>query len=135
MATIGDRARVAITLGTTTLLGAETYVRVFHPHFLGALGSAVPWGLALVGVFVVYRWWALLPALVVPVVHGYAYNYTSHVDRWASESVTFGSPVADGLVGIAVCLVIFAIPLLLRFLWESFRSQPHERVSPGRPAP
>ena len=131
MATIGDRARVAITLGTTTLLGADTYVRVFHPDFLGAAGVAVLWGLALVGVFVVYRWWALLPAVVVPVVYGYAYNYTSHVDRWASESLTFGSPVANALVGIAICLVIFAIPLLLRFVWESFRSRSHGRVSTG----
>jgi hypothetical protein len=131
MATIGDRARVAITLGTTTLLGADTYVRVFHPDFLGAAGVAVLWGLALVGVFVVYRWWALLPALVVPVFYGYAYNYTSHVDRWASESVTFGSPVANGLATTAFCLVIFAIPLLLRSVWELFRSRPHGRVSTG----
>ena len=131
MATIGDRARVAITLGTTTLLGADTYVRVLHPGFLGAAGFAVPWGLALIGVFVVYRWWALLPAVVVPVVYGYAYNYTSHVDRWASESVTLGSPVANALVGIAICLVIFAIPLLLRFVWESFRSRSHGSVSAG----
>ena len=131
MATIPDRARVAITLGTTTLLGADTYVRVLHPDFLGAAGFEVPWGLALIGVFVVYRWWALLPAVVVPVVYGYAYNYTSHVDRWASESFTFGSPVANALVGIAVCLVIFAIPLLLRSVWESFRSRFHGRVSTG----
>jgi hypothetical protein len=131
MATIRDRTRVAITLGTTTLLGADTYVRVFHPDFLGAAGFAVPRGLALIGVFVVYRWWALLPALVVPVVYGYAYNYTSHVDRWASESLTFGSPVANALVGIVICLVIFAIPLLLRFVWESFRSRSHGRVSTG----
>jgi hypothetical protein len=132
MATIGNRARVVITLGTTALLGVDTYVRVFHPDFFGAAGFAVPWGLALVGVFVVYRWWALLPALAVPVVYGYAYNYTSHVDRWASESVTFGSPVANGLVTFAFCLVIFAIPLLLRFVFgESFRSRPHERVSTG----
>jgi hypothetical protein len=131
MATTGDRARVEITLGTTALLGADTYVRVFHPHFLGVAGLAVPWGLALVGVFVVYRWWALLPALVVPVVYGYTYNYTSYVDRWASESVTFGSPVANAVVGIAVCLVIFAIPLLLRSAWESFRSRSHGRISTG----
>jgi hypothetical protein len=131
MATIGDRTRRAITLGTTTLLGADTYLRVLHPDFLGAAGSAVAWGLALVGVFVVYRWWALLPALVVPIVYGYAYNYTSHVDRWASESVTFGSPVANALVGIAFCLVVFAIPLLLRSVWESFRSRSHGRVSTG----
>lgn len=114
MATIGGRARVAITVGTSALLGGETHVGVIHPHFLGAVGVALPWALALIGVFVVYRWWALLPAVVVPVVYGYAYNYTSHVDRWASESLTFGSPVANALVGIAVCLVIFSIPLLLR---------------------
>src|ERR1700761_1703798 len=111
MATIGNRVRVAITLGTTALLGADTYVRVLHSDFLGAVGWAVPWGLALIGVFVVYRWWALLPALVVPVVYQYAYNDTSHVDRWASESVTFGSPVANALVDMVFCLVIFAIPL------------------------
>src|SRR4051794_36404150 len=110
MVTIGGRARLAITFGTTALLGVETYVRVLHPDFLGAAGLAVPWGLALVGVFIVYRWWALLPAVVVPVVHGYAYDYTSHVDRWASESVSFGSPIANAIVGLAVCLVIFAIP-------------------------
>jgi ABC-type sulfate transport system permease component len=67
MATIGNRARVAITLGTTALLGA----------------------------------------------------------------VTFGSPVANALVGIVVCLVIFAIPLLLRSAWESFRPRSHGRVSTG----
>lgn len=131
MAAIGDRTRVGITLGTTILLGAATYVRVLHPHFLGAVGIALPWALAFAGVFVVYRWWALLPALVVPFVYGYAYNYTSHVDRWASESVTFGSPVANALVGVAVCLLIFAIPLLLRSFWESFRSRTRGRVPTG----
>jgi hypothetical protein len=131
MATIGDRAHVALTLGTTALLGADTYLRVFHPDFLGAAGLAVSWGLALVGVFVVYRWWALLPALVVPVVYGYAYSDTSHVDRWASESVTLGSPVANAVVGIAFCLVVFAMPLFLRSVWDSFRSRSDGRVSTG----
>jgi hypothetical protein len=129
MATIGNRTRVAITLGTTAILSVDIYVRVWHPDLFGAVGMALPWALALVGVFVVYRWWALLPAIAVPVVYGYAYNYTSYHDRWASESVTFGSPVANALVDIVICLVVFAVPLALRSLWEALRSWTQRRPS------
>jgi hypothetical protein len=124
-----DRSRVAITLATALALGAFAYGSAFDISPPGALGDIwdhgswlVIYGLAVVGVFFVYRWWALLPAIVPIAVTVYIHTMTDYVDPWQSESI--GSP--DGPIGYAFLLIVgillqaafLALGLLLRAAWE-----------------
>ncbi len=123
-----DRSRVAVTLATALALGAFTYGSAFNISPPGVLGDIwdrsglVIYGLSVLGVFLVYRWWALLPAIAPIAVTLYIYTMTDHVDPWQSESI--GSP--DEPIGYAFLLIVgillqaafLALGLLLRAAWE-----------------
>lgn len=129
-----DRGRIAITAATALLLGAFRYGHAFDispPGLLGdvwygsVLGPLV-YALAIVGVFLVYRWWALLPAIAPVAVNVYLYNLTDYVSPWHEDSgpTLSDAPASVILVIFAIGLqaLVLAIGLLLRWGWERIRS-------------
>jgi hypothetical protein len=132
-----DRSRVAITLATALALGAFAYGSAFDIHLPGVLqdiwdrsGLAV-YGLAIVGVFLVYRWWALLPAIIPIAIMIYLYTMTNYVPRFEDQGVP-ASPwfLLLAIVGIGVHAAVLSIGLLLRAVWESVRSRRRRGVLP-----
>ncbi len=126
-----DRSRVAITLATTLALGASTYGHAYDislPGFLGDIWDDSNWliyGLVVFGVFLVYRWWALLPAIAPVAVSIYLYNMTDYVPPWREESIGpshFSDQPALYLLfviaGVVVNAAVFSVGLLLRAAWE-----------------
>jgi|GEM_PF-1618876 len=127
MRDLSDRARTTITLATALALGAVTYGGMFDLDLPGVLdavwqksGSIVSL-LAIVGVFVVYRWWALLPALVPILVGTYVREFTDYVSPWREE---FNGPsnafafVVLATLGVLLWTAILSVGLLARALWE-----------------
>lgn len=135
------RARVVITVASALILGASTYGHAMDIHLPGALqgvwdGSA--WGLyllAIVGVFLVDRWWALLPAIAPVAVTLGLHGLTNYVSPWGEDDggISF-SPLFILLVlaAIATCVAVLSLGLLLRAFWETYRST---RSAKARSAP
>jgi hypothetical protein len=129
------RSRVAITVAIALLLGASTYGHAFDidpPGVLSYLwheGEWITFGLAILGVFLVFRWWALLPAIAPVAVTVYLHSMTDYVPPWHEESYdTFSNPLFVLLVigGILLQAAFLAVGLLLRAIWESVRSDSME---------
>jgi hypothetical protein len=142
---MSDRARLMITAAATLLLGAFAYGHSFDLHLTGALGylwSNMSWwivyGLAILAVFLVYRWWALLPALAPPAVGFYLYNFTDYEAPWRNEYAGHFSGAAWVfllLLEIVFQAAVLSIGLLLRAGWEKLslrRSSPAAPVPPAR---
>ncbi len=137
-----DRSRVAITVVTTLALGAFTYGHAFAVSPPGVLrdvweGSWAIYGLAILGVFLVYRWWALLPAIAPAAVTVYLYNMTDYVAPWREESIgptSFSDEpvlyVMLVIVGVLLEAAVLSIGLLLRAAWEWVRSGERGSSSP-----
>jgi hypothetical protein len=130
-----NRSRVAITLATALVLGAEAYGHAFDISLPGALhgiwdhSNLVIYGLAILGVFLVYRWWALLPAIAPVAVIVYLHNMTDYVSPWREEprgpSSFSDQPVLYVLfvlAGIALSAAFLSVGLLLRAAWKWVRS-------------
>lgn len=129
---VTNRSRVAITLASTLLLGATHYGYAFDinpPGVLGDIWHASNWityALVILGVFLVYRWWALLPAVAPAAVTVYLYKMTDYVPPWREESWSFDQPFLYAVLvvgGIVLSAAILALGLLLRAGWESVRSK------------
>jgi hypothetical protein len=126
-----NRARVAITLGTALVLGASTYGHasdISLPGVLQDIWDASEWmlyGLAVVGVFLVYRWWALLPAIAPIAVTIYLHSMTDYVSPWGEGEGFSVAPLFILLVIVAIVIqaAVLAVGLLLRVVWESVRSK------------
>lgn len=130
---VTKRLRIGITVVTALLLGAFRYGHAFDidpPGVLGDIwyGSALGpllYGAAIFGVFLVNRWWALLPAIVPVAVNIYLYNLTDYVSPWHEEPIPTLSdePASIVLVLLAVAIqaAILALGLLLRWAWERLR--------------
>jgi hypothetical protein len=92
--------------------------------------------LAVFGVFLVYRWWALLPAIAPAVVTVYLYNFTDSYHRWSDAEWGFSdSPVLYVVFVIAGILLVAAIlsaGLLLRAAWEKLSAR--RRYRPAAPS-
>ncbi len=130
-----NRSRVAITLATARVLGASAYGHAFNispPGVLQDIWDHSNWiinGLAILGVFLVYRWWALLPAIAPAAVIVYLQSMTDYVEPWHGDAIgTFDfsdQPVLYVLVvivGIALQAAVLSVGLLLRAAWERVRS-------------
>jgi hypothetical protein len=129
-----NRSRIAITVVTTLALGAFTYGHAFAVSPPGVLRDAwnsswAIYGLAVLGVFLVYRWWALLPAIAPAAVIVYLHNMTDYVAPWREEPIgpsSFSDQpvlyVIFVIVGILLEATILSIGLLLRATWEWVRS-------------
>ncbi len=137
------RSRAAITAGTALVLGASTYGQAFGfnpPDVLQGIWDVSGWviyGLAVLGVFLVYRWWALLPAVAPAAVTVYLHNMTDYVAPWREEPVGPSSfsdqPVLYVLfvmVAIALGAAVLSVGLLLRATWEWIRSEDRGSSSP-----
>jgi hypothetical protein len=77
-------------------------------------------------VFLVYRWWALLPAIAPVAVTVCLHSMTDYVSPWHEESYeVYFDPlfvlfVAESIIMHAAFL---SVGLLLRAVWESTRSR------------
>jgi len=130
-----DRSRIAITVVTTLALGASTYGHAFEVDPPGVLRDiwygdleAILFGLAIFGVFLVYRWWALLPAIAPAAVTVYLhhmtdYVYPFHEDFYENFSANPLLLVLFAIVWIGLLAAILSIGLLLRALWEAVRAR------------
>ncbi|HWA53975.1 MAG TPA: hypothetical protein VG816_07370 [Solirubrobacterales bacterium] len=131
-----NRARVAIMLATALVLGAEAYAHAFDispPGVLQGIWSHSNWvtyGLAIFGVFLSYRWWALLPAIAPAAVIVYLHNMTDYVSPWREEPIGPSNLSDDPvlyvlfvLVGIALQAAFLYVGLLLRAAWEWVHSK------------
>lgn len=125
-----DRVRVAITLATGLLLGAFFYgqaVNVSPPGVLNDIWESAIFGFTVLGLAVfavslVYRWWALLPAIAPAAVYVYLYKFTDYDSPW-SEDIWEGlsdDPLFALLVGLMIGLsaALLSVGLLLRAAWE-----------------
>lgn len=125
-----DRSRVAITLMTTLALGASTYGHAYDISPPGVLQDVwddsywVIYGLAIVGVFMVNRWWALLPAVAPVAVTICLHSMTDYVPPWREEENPSLTPWFFLLVieGVAVHAAFLSVGLLLRAAWERVSS-------------
>ncbi len=136
-----DRSRVAITLAIALLLGAQTYGDVVDFSPPGVLGDVwrssafalIMAGLAIFGVFLVYRWWVLLAALA-PVVVGTCLYATGYVSSPEGEEIDLSSlpwPLIGGIMLLEAILVAasLSLGLLLRWVWERVRSRRRGRLA------
>jgi hypothetical protein len=124
----GTLTRVAITVGAALVLGATTYGHHFLLYPPGVLGDLwevslpIAYGLAIVGAFIVNRWWALLPAVVPAAIDFYLYNLTDYTPPWNEEAIVDPSePIAYGLyvlMGIVLMAAPLALGLLARWVWD-----------------
>jgi hypothetical protein len=134
-----DRFRVAIILATAFVLGASTYGHAFDispPGVLQDVWDGSDWmlyGLAVVSVFLVNRWWALLPAIVPVALTIYLHSMTDYVSPWHEDEDLSVSPFFFLLVigGIIIQAAFLSIGLLLRAAWESARSRRRRRTLPN----
>jgi hypothetical protein len=123
------RTRVAITVVAAIALGVTQYGSTWTAGDPGLGRDLWGWsvlaayGFAIVAVFLVDRWWALLPALAPLAAHIYIYNFTDYVYPWASESITVSGPSAIVLFVIAIGIqaVVLSIGFLPRRVWDAGR--------------
>ncbi len=129
-----NRRRIAITAATALLLGATSYAYAFdhelapgalHDFWFGPL-QAIVFGLAVAGVFAVYRWWALLPALAPLAVQIYLHEMTDYVYPFHEDPYP-----ALAAFGIIVLVGLLSVGLLLRALWEAIRARLGSGSLPG----
>jgi hypothetical protein len=143
MRTVTNRSRVAITVATALLLGADAYGHAFEISMPGVLqniwdhSNLVIYALSVLGVFLVYRWWALLPAIAPAAVMLYLNTMTDYVEPWHGDaigSIDFSDqPVLYVLlvpVGIALQAAFLSVGLLLRAAWERGHSRRRESSLP-----
>jgi hypothetical protein len=121
---MSNRTRIAITAAVALLLGADAYAYAFDHDFSPGLVrdlwfgplQAIVYGVAIVGVFLVYRWWALIPALAPLAVEVYLHEMTDYVYPFHEDPypvlVVFATPMV---------VVFLGVGLLLRALWEVIR--------------
>jgi hypothetical protein len=140
---MSNRFRVAIMLATALMLSAEAYGHAFDISPPGALqgiwdhSNWVIYGLAILGVFLIYRWWALLPAIAPVAVIVYLHNMTDYVSPWREEPIgpsSFSDQpalyVLFVLAGIALEAAFLSVGLLLRTAWEWVHSKGREGSLP-----
>jgi hypothetical protein len=125
------RVPVAITVISSLLLGAVSYGRAYDIEPPGLVGdiwraSWIVYIYAIVAVFVVYRWWALLPAIAPVAVTVYLHLATDYVGPWSTESIGSNHPavyVLLALVSVGVRAAILSVGLLLRLAWEELHTR------------
>jgi hypothetical protein len=140
---MSNRTRVAITLASALMLGASTYGHAFevdvhgflHDLWYGPL-EAIVLGLAVFAAFLVYRWWALLPALAPAVVTVFLHHMTDYASPWHEDLYAGLTDEPLLLVlflvfGVAVYAACLSTGLLLRALWEWLRSKLRGDALPG----
>lgn len=136
---MSTRTRVAITVASAAALAITHYGSVWTNGDPGLAPQLWNWSvlaayaLTVVAVFLVDRWWALLPALAPFAAGLYIECLTDYVSPWASEEVTLS---AGGgyfvLVGIGIGLqaAFLSIGFLPRRVWAAARRPRISRTTP-----
>jgi hypothetical protein len=123
------RTRIAITAASALALGVTHYGRTWTAGDPGLGRDLWGWsvlaayGLAIVGVFLVDRWWALLPAVAPLAASFYIYNFTDYVYPWESESISVNGGLGLVLIVFAIGFqaAVLSIGFLPRRLWDAGR--------------
>lgn len=125
---MNDRKRIAITVASALALGVTTVGSQWIGGFglesqVWGVGVLVAYGLAVVGVFFVDRWWALLPAVSTIAVSLLAAAIYQPPDPWASEEIVLTPffTVVLVMVGVVLQAAFLSLGLLARRIWDRFR--------------
>jgi hypothetical protein len=129
-----DRARTTITIATAVALGGSAYGHAFDLNLPGilddvwsGLSEAAVYGMAIVGVSLVYRWWALLPALAPVAVTVYLNTMTDYVSPWHEETSDASEHPAQYallvVAGVLLNAAFLSIGLLARAIGNGIRSR------------
>jgi hypothetical protein len=126
MESMSTRTRIWITVASAAATAGAGVANQWssgpgtHPWPFVLLGA---YALAVVGAFLVGRWWALLPALSMTAIGFLAATIHPTAERWSSESI----PATPGVViTVLVFLVLvqatlLSLGLLARWIWDAFR--------------
>jgi hypothetical protein len=133
------RTRIAITVASALALAVTDYGSTWTSGNPGLVPHLWDWsflaayGLAIVGVFFVDRWWALLPALA-PLAAGLYMEYlTDYVSPWVSEEIrpsATGGYVVLVTLGIALQAAVLSVGFLPRRVWGIGRRLHLSRTTP-----
>jgi ABC-type dipeptide/oligopeptide/nickel transport system permease subunit len=125
------RGRIAIVLAAALALAATKYGQAMSVTDFGLQRDVWDWGalaafaFALVGVVLVNRWWALLPAVAPSAVTFYLYSFTDYSTPWDSEGLIFPSVplfyAAVLIFAVGLSAAVLAIGFLPRPLWRAGR--------------
>lgn len=132
------RTRVAITVGSAAALAVAGYGETWSAlepeparHIWG-LALLASYGLAIVAVALVDRWWALLPVLAPLATNIYIQNFTDYVYPWQSESIHPGWALSIVLLVLWIGLqaAVLSIGFLPRRVWGAARRPRMSRTTP-----
>jgi hypothetical protein len=125
------RTRIAITVASALVLGVTEYGRSWTAGDPGLApdlwqwGAAAAYALAIVGVAIVKRWWALAPALAPTVSLLYLESFTDYAPPPSQEREPLVLPLPFVIVvfclQVALQAAVLAIGFLLRLLWDAGR--------------
>jgi hypothetical protein len=123
-----DRKRIVITVASALALAVTTVGRQWTAGFgaeshVWGVGVLVAYGLAVIGVFFVERWWALLPAVSTTAISLLASAIYQPPDRWASEEivVTPFLTVVIVIFGVLFQAAFLSLGLVARRIWDRIR--------------
>ncbi|MGH2939293.1 MAG: hypothetical protein ACRDPE_14375 [Solirubrobacterales bacterium] len=132
------RTRVAITVTSAVALAAAKYGETWSAlepdparHIWG-LALLASYGLAIVAVALVDRWWALLPVFAPVATDIYIQNFTDYVYPWQSESIHPGWAVSVVLLVLWIGLpaAVLSIGFLPRRVWSVGRRLHLSKTTP-----
>jgi hypothetical protein len=125
--TLTTRSRIAIAVASALALGVTHYASVWTNGDPGLVPQLWNWSViaayvfAIVAVFLVDRWWALLPVLAPYAVGLYIELGTDYVSPWASEELhpsLSGGYIFFVSLGIALQAAVLSIGFLPRRVWD-----------------
>jgi hypothetical protein len=124
---MSTRTRIAITVASALALGVTQYGSTWtagDPGLASDLwGGSAPaaYGFAIVAVFLVNRWWALLPVLAPTAAMLYLEYLTDYAPPFEREPLILPVAFVVVLVCIQVALQagVLAVGLLARRIWDA----------------
>jgi hypothetical protein len=130
------RTRIGITVIAALALGVTEYGARMSPpgRDIWEWSELAAYGLAVAAVFLVNRWWALLPAAVPSAVTFYLYTFTSYSTPWDNESL--GNPDQPVTYAIVLLFVVafeaavLSVGFLLRWIWNAVRNSYLSKTTP-----
>jgi hypothetical protein len=123
------RTKIAITVASALALAITNYGQAMSVTDFGLQQDLWDWGalaatlLAVVGVSLVNRWWALLPAAIPSAVTYYLYSFTDYSTPWDSEGLIYPSQpfiyAAVLLFVVGLHAAVLSIGFLPRPVWRA----------------
>jgi hypothetical protein len=129
--TMTNRIRVAITIVSALALGITEYGSRWTAADPGIVSDVWGWSgmaaylFAIVAVALVYRWWALLPALAPTAAVLYLEYLTDYEPPWEREPLILPVALLIAVFCIQVALQagVLALGFLGRLIWDSNRDR------------